>query len=49
MTIKGSKATVALVVDRTKYDIKYNSGSFFDSLGDKAIYDNFDLAVELSF
>ena len=24
-------------VDRTKYDIKYGSGSFFDNLGDKAI------------
>jgi hypothetical protein len=25
-------------VDRTKYDIKYGSGSFFDNLGDKAIW-----------
>ncbi|WP_026977508.1 YceI family protein [Flavobacterium tegetincola] len=49
MVVNGSKATSALVVDRTKYDIKYNSGSFFDSLGDKVIYDNFDLAVELTF
>ena len=49
MLVKGTKASAALVVDRTKYDIKYNSGSFFDGLGDKTIYDNFDLAVELSF
>ena len=49
MIVKGSKATAALVVDRTKYDIKYGSGSFFDGLGDKTIYDNFDLAVELWF
>jgi len=49
LIVKGSKATAALVVDRTKYDIKYGSGSFFDGLGDKAIYDNFDLAVELAF
>lgn len=49
MLVQGSKATAALVVDRTKYDIKYGSGSFFDGLGDKVIYDNFDLAVELSF
>jgi polyisoprenoid-binding protein YceI len=49
LIVKGSKATAALVVDRTKYDIKYGSGSFFDDLGDKAIYDNFDLAVELTF
>lgn len=49
LNVKGSKANTALVIDRTKYDIKYGSGSFFDNLGDKAIYDNFDLAVELSF
>jgi polyisoprenoid-binding protein YceI len=49
MTVKGSKAMAKLEVDRTKYDIKYGSGSFFDGLGDKTIYDNFELAVELSF
>ena len=49
MNVKGSKANAALIVDRTKYDIKYNSGNFFENLGDKTIYDNFDLAVELSF
>ncbi len=49
LIVKGSNATAALVIDRTKYDIKYGSGSFFDGLGDKTIYDNFDLAVELSF
>ncbi len=49
LIVKGSKATAGLVVDRTKYDIKYGSGSFFDGLGDKVIYDNFDLAVELVF
>jgi hypothetical protein len=32
---------------RTKFDIKYGSGSFFDSLGDKAINDDFTLAVAL--
>ncbi len=49
LIVKGTKANTALVIDRTKYDIKYGSGSFFDNLGDKAIYDNFDLAVELTF
>ena len=28
-------------INRTKFGIKYGSGSFFDDLGDKAIYDNF--------
>jgi polyisoprenoid-binding protein YceI len=36
-----------IVVDRTKYNIKYGSGSFFDNLGDKTIYDEFKLKVNL--
>jgi len=31
------------VIDRSKYDIKYGSKSFFEDIGDKAIYDNFTL------
>jgi polyisoprenoid-binding protein YceI len=34
-------------VDRTKYNIKYGSGSFMDNLGDKTIYDEFKLKVSL--
>jgi polyisoprenoid-binding protein YceI len=49
MSIYGSKATAALKVDRTKYDVKYGSSSFFDNLKDKAIYDEFDLVVDLQF
>ena len=40
-------ATGTITVDRTKFDIKYKSSSFFDSLGDKAILDNFTLDVNL--
>jgi polyisoprenoid-binding protein YceI len=40
-------AKAKIVVDRTKYDIKYRSGNFFENLGDKAIEDNFELNVEL--
>ncbi|WP_298715385.1 YceI family protein [Chitinophaga sp.] len=40
-----AKATVK--IDRTKFDIKYRSNSFFENLGDKAIYDDFTLDVEL--
>jgi polyisoprenoid-binding protein YceI len=32
-----------LVFDRTKYDIKYGSGKFFQDLGDKMIYDDVQL------
>lgn len=38
-----------VTVDRSKYDVRYGSNSFFDNLGDKAIYDNFDLNIELAF
>jgi len=36
-----------ILVDRTKYDIRYGSKSFFDSIGDKAIDDNFEIGVKL--
>jgi polyisoprenoid-binding protein YceI len=36
-----------ITVDRTKYNIRYGSGSFFDNLGDKTIYDDFNLKVNL--
>ena len=39
------KATIE--VDRSKYDVRYGSSSFFDNLGDKVIYDVFELEVEL--
>ena len=44
-----NKATAKLTINRTKYDIKYGSGSYFDDLGDKTIYDDFDLSVVLVF
>lgn len=34
-------------VDRTKYNIKYRSKSFFGDIGDKAIDDEFELSVNL--
>ena len=49
MSVYGNKATVSLKVDRTKYDVRYGSTSFFDGLKDKAIYDEFDLVVDLEF
>jgi polyisoprenoid-binding protein YceI len=49
ITVKGDIATTSFKVDRTKYDIKYGSGSFFEGLGDKTIYDDFELTVNLKF
>lgn len=49
LTVNGNMASTTLKVDRTKYDIKYGSGSFFSDLGDKTIYDEFELTVKLAF
>ncbi len=40
-------ATGKITIDRSEYDVKFGSGSFFDNLGDKTIYDEFDLQVSL--
>ena len=49
ISVYGSKATATLKVDRTVYDIHYGSSNFTDTLKDKAIYDEFDLVVDLQF
>ncbi len=49
VSIYGKKATASLRVDRAKYNVRYGSTSFFDNLKDKAIYDEFDLVVDLEF
>lgn len=41
------RANATLKIDRTKNDIKYGSGSFFDDLGDRMIYDEFTLKIHL--
>lgn len=49
LSIYGNKANATLKVDRAQYDVRYGSGSFFDNLGDKTVYDEFDLVVDLEF
>lgn len=44
---KNFQATANMKIDRTKWDIKYGSGSFFDNLGDKAILDNIEFDILL--
>lgn len=44
---KKYKATANITIDRSLYNVKYGSGKFFEGLGDKTIYDEFDLAVSL--
>jgi polyisoprenoid-binding protein YceI len=50
LAVKGNSLTAVakgVKVDRTKYDIRYGSKSFFDSIGDKAIDDEFTLDITL--
>ncbi len=48
VSVYENKATATMKVDRAEYDVRYGSGSFFDNLGDKTIYDEFDLVVDLA-
>ncbi len=41
------KAKAELELDRTDFDIRYGSGTFFENLGDKTIYDEFSLTFEV--
>jgi len=49
VSVYDNKASATMKVDRAKYDVRYGSGSFFENLGDKTIYDEFDLVVDLEF
>lgn len=41
-------ANADFTFDRTKWDIRYGSGSFFDGLGDKMIYDDVKINFQLT-
>jgi polyisoprenoid-binding protein YceI len=47
MIVNGDTASTKLIIDRTKYDIKYKSKNFFENMGDNFIYDDFELEVAL--
>ena len=42
-----NKFAAHIHIDRTEFDVKYGSGSFFEGLGDNMIYDEFELTVSL--
>ncbi len=44
---KTMTAKAKIKVDRTKFDIKYRSSNWFQDLGDKAIYDDFEMELNL--
>lgn len=41
-------ATGKLVIDRTKYEMKFRSGNFFKDLGDTLIYNDFELGISVT-
>lgn len=49
MEVSESTANGSVSIDRTKYGIRYGSGSFFSNLGDNTIKNNFTLDVNLKF
>jgi polyisoprenoid-binding protein YceI len=44
---KGMKATASFVVDRSKFDVRYGSKSFFENIGDKAISNDMEFTVNI--
>lgn len=52
VTVKTSKkafrAEGSFEIDRSKYNVRYGSKSFFDNLGDKVIYDDFTISFNIS-
>jgi polyisoprenoid-binding protein YceI len=36
-----------IIIDRTKYDVRFGSGSFFENLGDRTIFDEITFKVSL--
>ena len=44
---KNFLATAKIKIDRTKWDIKYNSGNYFKDLGDKLILDEIEFDIFL--
>ncbi|SES05009.1 YceI family protein [Pedobacter rhizosphaerae] len=50
VNVSGDTLTASgkLVVDRTKYGMKFRSGNFFQNLGDTLIYNEFELNVSIT-
>ena len=47
MSLAGGAAKSDLIFDRSKYNVKFRSGNFFENLGDKLILDDIKLEVSL--
>lgn len=42
-----AKASAKFELDRTEWNVRYGSGKFFENLGDRLIYDNFEVALDV--
>lgn len=47
VTKEGDIYKTTITINRAKYNVRYGSKSFFNDLGDKVIYDNFEIGVKL--
>ena len=47
--MKNGVASADLTLDRSKFDVRYGSGSFFSDLGDNLIYDEFELNIRMTY
>ena len=51
LTSEGDNFTITsetFTIDRSKWNVQYNSGSFFDNLGDKLINDDIELKITVA-
>lgn len=47
--VEDHTATAHIIIDRSKFNVRYGSGSFFSNLGDQTIRDEFELDIKLEF
>ena len=49
ISIQNNEGIAKLTFDRTKHNVTYRSGNFFQNLGDKLIYDDIEIEAQLTF
>jgi polyisoprenoid-binding protein YceI len=49
LNVVNNTATADFEIDRSKYNVKFRSGSFFENLGDKLINDELKLSVSFTY
>ena len=49
ISIQNKEGKAKLIFDRTKHNVTYRSGNFFQNLGDKLIYDDIEIEARLTF